>query len=56
MPDGKAKKFSFCTKFTESDYNKPGPLKATASLYVCEENNPPDYENATGSLPLPLGY
>jgi hypothetical protein len=54
MPDGKAKKFSFCTKFTEAEYNKPGPLKACASLSVCEEQDPPEYGNPTGSFEFVL--
>jgi hypothetical protein len=51
MPNGQAKRFEFCSKFSEADYEKPGPLKTTATLSVCESDSPPEYDNDTGLRP-----
>jgi len=48
MPNGQAKRFSFCTKFSEAEYDKPGPLTTTATLSVCESEEPPEFDNDTG--------
>jgi len=50
VPNGQGVKFTFATLYSEEDYNTPGPLIANASLSVCEDDSPPDYEIDTGEI------